>query len=35
MLVFTFMLITLNAQTSSAIIELSKNKKKKNQILYV
>lgn len=29
MLVFTFMLITLHAQTSSAIIELSKNKKKK------
>lgn len=32
MLVFTgtFMLITLHAQTSSAIIELSKNKKKSN-----
>lgn len=30
MLVFTFMLITLHAQTSSAIIELSKNKKESN-----
>lgn len=35
MLVFTFMLITLNAQTSSAIIELSKNKKKKSNIVCV
>lgn len=35
MLVFTFMLITLNAQTSSAIIELSKNNKKKSNIVCV